>query len=293
MQLRLCPLAFVACLSCGSSKPDPSDALQECAEPDEIDEGTLIAWDFKTSAREMLICSDLATQVHHALFRNAATLLSEPASAPDSVSFEDGKFRVDQDGTAMNLTVVCGDRSIGCTEGDVIAHNPFDIESYLRGATSGELDGATLRIEYDTPGPLVELLGVGSNPPNPVELSAAELAVFVNNIHQFRLNTVIEFDQQVESSTITYNLKTGRVDIKEVHEGTYMDLELVDASAVRGEQVMSPVIWNVKALEHALDGVIEMNVTGGSFDYLVRLTYGPAASEPFVEMECLSTDSGG
>ena len=55
---------------------------------------------------------------------------------------------------------------------------------------------------------------------------------------------------------------------------------------------MTPVIWNVKALEHALDGVIEMDVTGGSFPYVVRLTYGPASSDPYVEMTCLSTDSG-
>ena len=40
------PLAFVlvaSAIACGSNKSDPTDALQECAEPGEIDEATLIA----------------------------------------------------------------------------------------------------------------------------------------------------------------------------------------------------------------------------------------------------------
>ncbi len=283
-------LPVFACNS-GAGKSEPSDALLECAAPNEIDEATLIAWDFEEGVTEMLICGQLSSQLQNALFDSAASLLANPTSAPDAFSFEDGKFRVEQGGAAMTLTVVCGDLSIGCSEGDTIDHDPFDIQSYLAGATSGDFDGPTLWIDYDEPGPLVKLLGLGANPDNPVRLNAAELAVFVNNVQQFRVNTAIEFDQEIESSTITYRVKTGRVDISDTHDGIFSDVEVLDAAATRGDQVMTPVTWDVELGDHALDGVIEMEVTGATPEYLVRYNYGPASSEPYVEMECIETET--
>ena len=285
------PLAFVlvaSAVACGSNKSDPTDALQECAEPGEIDEATLIAWDFEQSMHEMVQCGNLSAQLNQSLYEAAATLLMEPAQAPDAFSYSDGKFRVEQADVAMTMTLTCGTMSVGCSEGNVISADPFLVESYLVGAEPEQFDGATLVIPYDEPGPLVRLLGQGANPPNPIRISAAELAVFVNNIHQMRVNTVIDLDTEMNESIITYSLKTGRIDLKDLHADNEFDYELKSASGARGDQTADPTLWDITFVDGGLEGDVELEVLGGSPEYTVRFTYGPASMTPLVEMTCIS-----
>ena len=138
--------SMAALSACGSNKADPAGALQECAEPGEIDEATLIAWDFEQSMHEMVQCGNLSAQLNRSLHEAAHTLLLDPARAPEAFSYRDGKFRVEQDDVSMTMTLTCGALSLGCTEGDVIEADPFLVESYLTGAQPEQFDGATLVI---------------------------------------------------------------------------------------------------------------------------------------------------
>lgn len=281
-------------IGCGSgSKSDPSDALAACGEPQEISEDTLIAWDFEQSIHEMVQCGNLSNQLSASLYQAAATLLFNPAQAPDAFSFVDGRFQVSQDDVTMTVTVTCGALSVGCSEGDVIGSDPFLIESYLIGAEPEEFDGATLVIPFDEPGPLVKLLGLGANPSSPARISGPELAVFVNTIQRLRVNTVIDLDTPVNDSTVTYSLKSGRVDLEAMKDGEPWPYELKDASATRALQTASPTTWDIEFVDGGLDGTIELEVLGGDVEYTVSYTYGPASMTPAVEMECIGgADTG-
>ncbi|HCH64966.1 MAG: hypothetical protein CL927_04515 [Deltaproteobacteria bacterium] len=278
----------ISAVACGSNKSDPAAALQECADPGDIDEATLIAWDFEQSMHEMIQCGNLSAQLNQSLHEAAHTLLLNPAQAPEAFSYSDGKFRVAQDDVSMTMTITCGAMSLGCTEGDVIAADPFLVESYLVGAQPEQFDGATLVIPYDAPGPLVRLLGQGANPPNPIRISAAELVVFGNNIQQLRVNTVVELDTLENDSTITYSVKTGRLDLKDLHADNEFAYELKEAAGTRGAQTADPIRWNVTFVDGGLLGDVELEVLGGVPEYTARFSYGPASMTPLVEMKCIS-----
>jgi hypothetical protein len=253
-RLLLSTVLVTSLVACGSSKSDPTNALGECADPGEIDEATLIAWDFEQSIHEMVQCGNLGAQLNQSLYQAAATLLMNPTQAPEAFSYSDGKFRVEQADVTMTMTLTCGAFSVGCAEGDAVDADPFLVESYLVGAQPQEFDGATLVIPYDEPGPLVKLLGKGANPANPIRISAAELAVFVNNVHQLRVNTVIDLDTPVNDSTVTYSLKTGRIDLKELHETNEFEYELKSASASRFDQAAEPSLWDITFVDGGLSG---------------------------------------
>jgi hypothetical protein len=292
MRRLLLPLMLAAfTVGCGANKSDATDALLECATPGEIDEATLIAWDFEQSIHEMVQCGNLSNQLSSSLYQSAATLLFNPAQAPEAFSYSDGKFRIEQDDVTMTLTLTCGPWSLGCPEGDTIDADPFLVESYLEGAEPEEFDGATLVIPYSQPGPLVKLLGKGANPPNPLRLTAAEVAVFVNTVQQLRVNTVIDLDTPVNDSTVTYSLKTGRVDLEVLQETGTFEYELKEASASRGDQTAEPTLWDVTFEDGALSGDIELEVLGGDVEYTVSFAYGPASMTPLVEFECLASDN--
>ncbi len=284
--LLIAPLV-IALVACGSNKSDPTSALDECAAPGEIDEATLIAWDFEQSIHEMVQCGNLGAQLNQSLYQAAATLLMNPTRAPEAFSYSDGKFRVEQADVTMTMTLTCGALSVGCSEGDAIDADPFLVESYLIGAQPEAFDGATLVIPYDEPGPLVKLLGKGANPANPIRISAAELGVFVHNIHQMRVNTVIDLDTSVHDSTVTYSLKTGRIDLQELHETNEFDYELKSASASRFDQTADPTLWDITFVDGGLSGEMELEVLGGTPEYMVRYTYGPASMTPLVDMQCI------
>ena len=283
--LLLVPLLFGS--ACGVSKSDPTAALAECGDPDAIDESTLIAWDFKESAHEMLVCGQLSAQLQASLINGAATLLADPKSAPEAFTYADGAFIVEQDNVTMTVSLACGSLTIGCDEGEEVDADPFLADSYLVGATATEGDTGTLIIEFERPGPLVGLLGQGRNPSSPLRLNATDLGVFISNISRLRANTVVDFADQVEQTSVVYSLRTGRIDIQDIHDGKPMPFELKDASATRGEQTMTPITWEAEVLEHGVDGLIEMEVRGGEVEYLVRYLYTADVAEPEIEMECL------
>jgi len=272
----LVPLLFGA--ACGVSKSDPTDALAECGDPDAVDESTLIAWDFKDSAHEMLVCGQLSAQLQVSLFNAAATLLADPKSAPEAFTYADGAFVVEQENVTMTVALACGALTIGCDEGEEVRADPFLADSYLVGA---------LIIEFERPGPLVGLLGQGRNPSSPLRLNATDLGVFISNISRLRANTVVDFADQVEQTTVTYSLRSGRIDIKDIRDGDPIPFELKEASATRGAQTMTPITWEAEVLEHGVDGLIEMEVRGGEVEYLVRYLYTADVAEPEIEMECL------
>ena len=95
-RLLLSTVLVTSLAACGSSKSDPTNALEECADPGEIDEATLIAWDFEQSIHEMVQCGNLGAQLNQSLYQAAATLLMNPTQAPEAFSYSDGKFRVEQ-----------------------------------------------------------------------------------------------------------------------------------------------------------------------------------------------------
>ncbi len=269
----------------GLGEKDPTEELEACADESVIDEQTLIAWDFKQSAHEMLVCGQLSMQLQTSLFEAAESLLTDPKGAPDAFTWSEDSFLVETEDVVMEVALSCGD-GVGCPSGERLTADPFLLDSYVQSGSTSLLDSGAVELTFEAPGPLVRMLGHGANPESPLRLTATELASFAFTIQNLQANTVIHLNTQEEDTTVVYDLKTGRAPLYELALFPSQSYELLEASATRGAQVMEPELWDVEVLEHGMTGVIQMLVTGGDFDYAVTYTYSESDSEPVIEMEC-------
>ena len=146
-----------------------------------IDENLGIVLNLEQSYHEMVACGQLTFLAAYAVSDMFATFLEGGGrgGVPEGLTKEEGVYVAAPGGFAnarMELRFYYGhDYEVG-NAGDLVTYNIFKIGKYLEGA-SLDFDYETfeLLIRYDAPGPLVELLGYGTDAPRPIRLDEGDL----------------------------------------------------------------------------------------------------------------------
>ena len=277
---------------------DTEDLLQ-CADPEDIDRTLQITFDFEVSAHEMIACGGLVFNIVFALVEGIVELAQEPnaSTLPDGVEFDgEGTYFVAPatfDDLRMENRFYFGrDYEVGA-RGELITENLFVMSSYLRSpqATVDVSNFPEVRVEisHDGPGPLVELLGLGAEPPNPIVVGNSTFNEAQANLRDIEVETVIFFTDRPGSSTIEYAVDSPRMLADSFLTGSPMQLEMVNASGAGTtlDQELTVDLWGVEYSDGvgALDGNIDFTVRGGPFDYVSRFFYD-GTGWPVISVAC-------
>lgn len=287
-----------------SGRRIPTDPLASCAEglsPAEIEDTVAIAFDFEGSAHEMIACGGLVFAIVRSLIDGLGALVEDPSAStlPEGFRFEAGTYHVEP-GTFQDLRMevrfyLGRDYPFG-SEGELVTENLFLMSTFLRGAqTEIELDTSSgwpevhIEITHEGPGPLVELLGLGPNPPSPLVVTEAMLIDAEEHLGDLEVEAIIFFQDHPGVSTIEYDVESPRMLARSLLTGDPMDLGLVGASGWRAdlEQELAVDVWTVEYVDGvgALEGDIDATVRGGPFDFVSRFHY-EASGWPRVELAC-------
>ena len=269
----------------------------------EIDDTLQITYDFNESAHEMIVCGGLVFAIVGALIEGLIDLAEDPTrtTLPEQYSFDgEGTYSVNVDGyNDLDMDVrfyLTRDYEFG-KAGDLVTENLFDMSSYLVNAkttveteltTQGLL--VTITIEHDGPGPLVELLGMGTNPESPITVSQSDINAAADAMGSLEVEADIKLTDHPSVASITYETSSLRMLANSIFNGAAMKLDLVDGSGVREDlrQTLQVHTWTVDYVDGAvgaLDGEIGFSVRGDGFDFDATLDY-PAAPAPDITIKC-------
>lgn len=282
-----------------------TDALSTCTQGlthAQIEDAVAITFDFEGSAHEMIACGGLVFGIVVALVEGLAELAEDPSAStlPEGYRFdEQGVYYVEPaafDDLRMEVRFRLGrDYSFGST-GDLVTENLFLMSSYLRNAQaevqvdiSSGFPVVEIEITHDGPGPLVELLGLGPNPPSPIVVTEDDVAAAQANLGDMQVEAIIFFRDHPGVATIEYQVDSPVMLARSFLEGSAMDLAMVSASGSRADlgQELAVDTWTVEYVDGvgALRGDIDSTVRGGPFDFVSRFHYD-ATGWPQVVLEC-------
>ncbi len=223
----------------------------------------------------------------------------------------DGTYRMastDDGASHLDLKVTFGTDYNAGVAGTAIPADLFSMSSYLTGMTvTPNISNRTLDISYASTGPLVELLGYGTTPPNPLQLalSASLLttpyAVLDNLVTEFRklkVSAVMTMSSAQSKSHFNYAVTLPTSSLSELVNSFVVSPTPVVITGTRADtnQTLEVTNWNAnfalpsysfptftspaQILEVfnatrtiRLDGSITAKVTGGGFDYQMVFTY--------------------
>lgn len=288
------PTLLLVALMVGCTDTAPGDAevdVAECSGDNDVDDNTLIVWDFKESAHEMITCGGLTFQLIGALIDSAQAFMEDPNSLPSAFSYDSGLYHTAGTGVAMDLWFLAGSGSPVGTAGEPIDVNLFDPDSFFVGMDLTDNGDNTVTLTFDEPGPLAALLGRGDNPDSPQLLTDADAAVLSTNLLTLELAGSVFVDDVRTVSTISYELSNPAQALSETLSGMRLDMRQVSASGAREDlgQDLSTPVWDVEYGDIAgtLDGTIELDVVDGPFDFHALLEYYPIDIEPAITITCL------
>jgi hypothetical protein len=261
-----------------------------CAGDADIDDTTFIVWEFEDSIHEMITCGSLTFQLIDGLLDTAQAFATGESSLPESFSYENGRYISTGQGVSMDVTFTRSVNTPGGSSGEPIEHNLFNVNSYLVNANVTD-SGDGLQINFDEPGPLAPLLGMGDNPSSPLVMSAADVANFAVILGTLKLDSNIYVDHEQTLSIVQYDIDNSPSLLFSLFSNMSMDMSNATASASRIDlnQELEPTLWDIQYVDASkgLDGVIEADVTGGPFDFHAVLEYDPIFDEPDITITCL------
>jgi hypothetical protein len=281
---------------------DPLAACTEELSPEEIEDAVAITFDFEGSAHEMVACGGLVFAIVGALVQGIGELVQDPSAStlPEGYHLEDGTYFVEP-GTFRDLRMevrfhLGRDYSFG-SKGDLVTENLFLMSSYLVDAqTEIHVDTSTwpfvvdATITHGGPGPLVELLGLGTDPPSPIVVTDELLANAEDHLGDMQVEAIIFFTDHPGVSTIEYAVESPQMLARSLLTGAPMALGMVGADGWRSdlEQDLDVDVWTVEYADGgvgALDGDIDFTVRGGPFDFVSRFHYD-GTGWPEIELAC-------
>jgi hypothetical protein len=172
------------CFGSGGSGDDHA-ALRECsgdATPDEIDDNVVISSEYGESLHEMVACGGLDVALCNGVIEGIidAIIDQRPDATPDGWTWQgDGSYGTMAENARMETRFYVTHDFSFAAAGERVPHDVFLIDNYLvNAAVSVDFTTGRTDIVYDSVGPLVELLGQGSNPPNPLEITLDGLSSF-------------------------------------------------------------------------------------------------------------------
>ena len=268
-----------------------------------VDDTVEITFDFESSAHEMVVCGGLVANIVFSLVGGFIDLAQDPESStlPEQYQYDgEGTYFVDVD-TFTDLTMevrfyLAKDFSFG-SEGDLVTHNLFDLSTYLvdpKAEVSAEIDGweveLDIEITHDGAGPLVELLGYGDDPPNPIHLDENDLAFIQEQLSGLELEATIQFADHPGVSTIRYDVESPRMLASSVLSGAPLQLGMLSADGWRDGlgQTLTVDTWTVEYVDGAvgaLDGDIGFTVEGDRFDFEATMSY-ERSNTPEIAIRC-------
>jgi hypothetical protein len=270
-------LAGPGCLGTEAERDEQARRLDRCrdgASDQQVLDNILITEEYASA-----VAADLAWSWMPVLFALdfmilwSQTLQGISGESPASWSHEDGTYRYGSTAAAIEMRVLHGPDAAPVTE-DILS-----LDSYLLGAAveyDEESDTAT--ITWDSPGPLVELLGYGETPQSPLVLGAAEREAVVANLATLAVEPeFIAYGVQPGSSTIVaYHVKAPAHTIAAIAAGEVtIHLELVAVNATRESlgQTLTTESWQVRRDGPHVTGYTTFTVSGGHFPYRGRIDF--------------------
>ena len=264
--------------------------VSACAGDADIDDTTFIVWEFESSVHEMITCGNLTFLLIRTLLDSGKDLMTGEASLPEAFSYSNGAYVATGDGVSMDMSFTRGVNTPGGASGERIEHNLFNFNNYLENASVSD-SGDGIEIEFDEPGPLAPLLGMGNNPSSPLYMSPMDLATFAANLGTLKLDSSIYVDHEHTLSVVQYEIDNSPGLLINLFSNFSMDMDKATATASRADlnQSLDPTLWNISYVDasNALEGVIEADVVGGPFDFHVVLDYNPLFTEPDITITCL------
>lgn len=291
--------------STGADSFDPTEALpmgqalEGCrggASDEMVADQTAIVGDFRDSMHELVICGGLTVRISAAVIEALVTLIVEQVASamPEEFTYMGvGVYRTGNvdTGTDMQLTFAYGDDYVVGKKGESIEHDLFVLESYLVGATA-ELDvqAQVVRISYDSPGPLVELMGLGAQPANPIEVGLADTAKLTGELRKLLIAGPVVVDDARTVATVAYDVNIGPSPVASlVGVGGSLAYALVDAGAERATpaQTLDVTEFAMSFTDQGqqLDGYVRFTARGGLFDFDGAIDYA-AGGDGVVGLVC-------
>lgn len=299
------PLLTAGCFL-DSDEDRSHEELRACwngATEEEAVDNVQVSLDYARSLHEMVACGGLAVDVCIALTSGVVEAIQEGADSamPGGWTFDNGVYRTESlDGgqaTRMAIQFFASKDYAFAEAGEPIAEDVFLIDNYLVGAVvSIDFTSGAAELSYDSVGPLVELLGYGLLPDNPIRLSLNDSVTIGNSIGQLEFTTEVVVSDMQNNSAIDYTTQTRRLSANDLIGGTPLvfDVVLAEGSRADLEQELSVESWTIDYKSDGgllglgggtLDGSSEYRVTGGHFDYsgIVRF---PDSKEGETELSC-------
>lgn len=262
---------------------DPPADLEECrgdASDADVYDNVAIKDDYNASLHELVACGGLNARLCSSLIIGIvdAIVNNEDSALPPGWGYAgDGVYHTEGTGVTMDTQFYLAEDFEFGKAGDLITVNLFLASSYLKGYNA-YLDFEGVVIEYDEPGPLVELMGYGTNPPNPLVLDLDDLNSLNSRLKKLNFTTEIVMDDQRDLAVVQYHIDSPLTPANGLIDGTHnlaYDLQSADAYRSDLDQELIVEEWNIEYGDTfgALDGTIDFRVEGGHFDWAGRFTY--------------------
>jgi hypothetical protein len=269
-------------LDAGTYRPPTADAaieeLAECrvgATDAEIGASVVIADEYAESLHELIGCGGLSFALCSAVIDGVidAIIQQSDDATPDGWEFAgDGVYRTSSAGTVMDMTFYVTEDFSFAKAGQPVTHDLFLVDSYLVGAKlSIDFRSGDAEIDFDAPGPLVELLGFGAHPDNPLPVDLNDLFSIKRKLRLLELEGQVVVQDTREHSTIGYTLNVPRMSASKFVSGAVtMQYDLKDVEGDRADlgQTLSTSLFDVAYANHGtLTGIVDFHVAGGPVEY--------------------------
>ena len=225
------------------------------------------------SYHEMVACGGLAYRISSSIYQILATSLLESAgvSVPGGFVYEgEGRYVTGSGGTTMVVSYLYGDDFEVGLEDEPVLYDLFDFDNYLRGVSvSVDPISQELLVSYNATGPLVELLGKGANPPNPLSLTLQDVQA-PYRLGRLKMVTEAQVNDVREGATVSYTLSSGPDRINPLLEGNralVFGLAGSTTIAANGAVLTATSVGiDYQDTPGALDGDIPFEIRGGGLD---------------------------
>lgn len=260
----------------------------------EIDDTLVISDDLSESLHELVVCGGLQASIVGALLDATFNLLQDPNGEvlPEAFSYEgEGVYRTTGKSTTMDVTFVLGhDTSFG-KKGDVVKENLFVMSSYLVGAkTKVDLLEQQAEVSYTATGPLVELMGFGATPPNPIVVKLSDASKLQKELQSLEVEGVVTVKDPRTYATIAYDVTFARAPLLDAIGATGSAIDVVSLSGTRGGlgQTLESTSWVVRydGEADAIEGAFAYKVDGKHFPFLGAVTWSAADGSQTTELSC-------
>lgn len=231
---------------------------------------------YADSLHEMVACGGLAVSLCNGVVSGIVNAMLDGSTdaTPSGWSFEaDGTYRTEGDGVVMTTQFFLDEDFEFAASGALVTDNVFLVDNYLvDAAVNIDLSTGRTTLSYSETGPLVELLGYGAEPPNPIALTLADIETLDDKLGALQFEADVVVDDVRDEGTVHYHVVTPRLAASALLTGAGMRYELEKADGTRDSENQALTVdeWTIEFVDEgggALNGSSSYTVAGGDFDF--------------------------